>query len=95
VKLIRCENCNEVEGLSLRWKNCLCGDSGGAYREDLRRVIVAGPCAVYGLSNKVFFATERDEVWRYDESNGRVTRLEENPGSFERAEAWLQERTRL
>lgn len=85
VKLIRCESCSTPIALLHRWLNCECEQSGGAYLPDGDRCMVAGPCRLYGVSNKVFFGM-RTEVWPYDEEaltkrgKPKVTRLAANPG---------------
>lgn len=85
MKLIRCEECGDPVALSVKWRDCHCGLSGGAYHGDGHRAVVSGPCRVYGISNRLFFLGERSEAWAYDESNGRVDRLKDNPHSMEAA----------
>lgn len=87
MKLIRCNECSTPIALLHRWLNCECGRSGGAYLPDGDRCVVAGPCSLYGVSNRIFFGV-RHEAWPYDESQlsrggaAKVTRLVENPGVF-------------
>ena len=81
MKLIRCTDCGDPVALSRDWRNCHCGLSGGAYHRDGHRAIVAGPCGLYGISNKLFYGL-RVEAWPYDESNGRILRLVVNTGEF-------------
>ena len=87
VKLIRCEECSTPIALTHSWLNCECGRSGGAYLPDGDRCMVAGPCGLYGVSNRIFFGI-RHEAWPYDESNvtkkglPKVLRLVVNPGVF-------------
>jgi hypothetical protein len=76
MKLIRCR-CGDVVALSFRWRDCHCGQSGGAYMRNGHHITVSGPCVVYGLDNHVF-TTGRAEAWLYDESNGKVHRREES-----------------
>jgi hypothetical protein len=81
VKLIRCWDCGMPLALTYSWLNCECGKAGGAYMPDGRKAIVAGSAQLIGISNKVFYGI-RAECWPYDETNGRITRLSENPGDF-------------
>jgi hypothetical protein len=61
--------------------------SGGAYLPDGDRCMVAGPCSLYGISNRIFFGI-RSEAWPYDETNltksgkPKVIRLAVNPGEL-------------
>lgn len=85
VKLIRCNECSIPIALTHRWLNCECGLSGGSYLPDGDRCVIAGPCSLYGVSNRIFFGL-RDEAWPYDEAKTtrsgqpKVLRLAGNPG---------------
>lgn len=81
VKLIRCEECGDPVALSRKWRNCDCGRSGGAYGPDGDRAVIAGPCGLYGISNKIFLGVRAD-AWPYDETNGKIERLAKNRGCF-------------
>ena len=82
MKLIRCYACGDPVALTSReWRNCACGRSGGAYERDGDKAIIAGECSLYGVSNKLFYGL-RAEAWPYDETNGKITRLVENPQDF-------------
>jgi len=78
MKLIRCTRCGDNVALSLKWRSCDCRASGGAYKEDLHAATVAGPCIVLGVENRVV-REGRAQAWIYDESNGRIERLDQNP----------------
>lgn len=75
--MILCNDCGDPVALSKRWRSCYCGRSGGAYKHDGDHALVGGPCRVVGISNKVLYS--RAECWPYDESNGKIERLAENP----------------
>lgn len=77
MKLIRCNECGDPVALSKRWRDCHCGQSGGAYNADGDRATIAGPCSLYGISNRLFLG-QRVEAWPYQESNGKITRVESN-----------------
>lgn len=87
MKLIRCQECGQPLALLKRWANCDCGMSGGAYLADGDRCMIAGPCALFGISNRLFFGM-RAEAWPYDEATTtragkpKVVRLAVNPGAL-------------
>lgn len=55
MKLIRCNNCNDVIRLiHTKWRMCDCGKSGGQYNADLLSATVGGDCDVFGISNLFF-----------------------------------------
>jgi hypothetical protein len=66
VKLIRCNNCEDVVRLIERdWRSCDCGESGGQYNQDMISATVGGDCEVIGLRNDFFkekpFSKKRGE----------------------------------
>jgi hypothetical protein len=66
MKLIRCNNCEDVIRLThTKWRKCECGNSGGQYNDDLMSATVGGDCEVIGLRNDYFaakpFSKERDK----------------------------------
>lgn len=80
MKLIRCTECGDPVALSKEWRNCYCGLSGGQYlRLGLDRAVVAGPCGLYGIGNRLFRG-ETVEAYPYDESNDKIVRLAINTG---------------
>lgn len=80
MKLYLCSDCFDVQALTdYEWRSCKCGASGGRYNADGDTATVAGSAVLYGLSNKVFTAGRAD-AWKYDESNGKITRLKKNGG---------------
>jgi hypothetical protein len=100
MKLIRCYHCDDPVALSVRWRSCTCGASGGVYREDGDKAVVAGPCGLYGVSNLIFVGM-RHEAWPYDEKRlcrfdglPKITRLTSNPRSTRRALAAARARDR-
>jgi hypothetical protein len=55
MKLIRCNNCDDVVRLvHTKWKTCECGKSGGQYNDDLISATIGGDCEVIGLRNDYF-----------------------------------------
>lgn len=73
MKLILCNDCKDTVAMSWRWRDCDCGKSGGRYKEDGDRIVIDGPCTVYGLDNRVFI-TGRADAFLYPEGNGKVER---------------------
>lgn len=86
MKLLRCTRCGDAVALSKRWRSCECGASGGVYDDDGDRATIAGPCRLYGISNRLFLDL-RAEAWPYDETNGKITRVETNVGNRTAARA--------
>lgn len=83
MKLISCQECQDLVGLTRAWRNCECLASGGGYERDGDKVVIAGPCLLIAMQNGIRDATiTRGEAWIYDESNGKVTRLTENRGGW-------------
>jgi len=61
MKLIRCENCEDVVRLiHTKWRKCECGESGGQYNDDLVTATVGGDCEVIGIRNDFFEAKGKD-----------------------------------
>jgi len=55
MKLVRCNNCEDVVRLvHTKWRQCECSKSGGQYNEDLMSATVGGDCEVIGLRNDYF-----------------------------------------
>lgn len=61
------------------------------YNQDGDTATIAGDCRLYGIDNRLFwtapyahdtkaFLSGQAKAWAYDESNGKITRLEENRG---------------
>jgi hypothetical protein len=76
VKMIRCDVCADVVALAWkRWRDCVCGESGGEYNEDGDTITIVGRCRVYGVDGRVFLG-RRSEAFPYPEHNGKVTRIE-------------------
>jgi hypothetical protein len=83
MKLLCCYECRDVLGLSRTWRNCDCGQTGGGVKPDGDTILIAGPCFVIGLSNKLRArAVRRGEAWLYDDTNGKVERMIENRGDW-------------
>ena len=78
MKLIFCPECRDIVKLRMEPRNCLCGKSGGRYNADGDSATIWGASRVLAISN-AFYAKQRDEVWWYDENNGKSTRLEKEP----------------
>ena len=58
MKLIRCNNCEDVVRLiETKWRKCECGKSGGQYNGDSLSATIGGDCEVIGIRND-FFATK-------------------------------------
>ncbi len=55
MKLVRCNNCEDVVRLiHTKWRKCECGKSGGQYNDDMMSATVGGDCEVIGLRNDFF-----------------------------------------
>ena len=54
MKLIYCNNCQDILRLHKTTSSCLCGDSGGHYQEDGFNVVIYGPCKPLGFKNDEF-----------------------------------------
>lgn len=78
MKLFLCSSCYDIQALTeYEWRSCKCGRSGGRYDEDGDRATVAGDAVLYGVSN-ILFRAGKAEAWKYDESNGKITRFPKN-----------------
>lgn len=63
MKLIRCNECNDVVRLvHTGWRKCDCGESGGQYNDDLLSATVGGNCEVIGIRNDFFEESREDRV---------------------------------
>lgn len=54
MKLIYCNNCQDILRLHKTTSSCLCGESGGHYQEDGFNVIIYGPSIPLGFKNDEF-----------------------------------------
>jgi hypothetical protein len=54
MKLIYCNSCKDVIRIYKTTETCLCGDSGGHYKEDGFNVVIYGPCKPIGFKNDEF-----------------------------------------
>jgi len=61
MKLIYCNNCQDVFRLVKTTNTCQCGESGGHYKEDGLNVIIHGNCKPLGFSNASFCASLEDQ----------------------------------
>jgi len=53
MKFIHCHGCGDNVAMSVHWRACHCGRSGGQY-VDQRTVTIRGDCGVFGVDNHVF-----------------------------------------
>lgn len=60
MKLLYCPDCEDVVGLSRRYRTCLCGKSGGAYLDEIN-VEIQGPAFVLGIRNTSFASALRSQ----------------------------------
>jgi hypothetical protein len=78
VKFLRCNVCGEMLFLTRHvTRSCDCGRTFGRYNPDGDTAIISADshCHLYGLDNRVFIRG-RAETWRYDESNGKIRRVD-------------------
>jgi len=83
MKLIYCRQCHNLIQLDYDWIECTCGSSGGHYHKNGDTITVWGNCKVIGILNEFFKpngaetikALNRDVMFWYPETNGKVTRL--------------------
>lgn len=54
MKLIHCRICGDVVALRLEPRTCICGQSGGHYKEDRLHAVISGPCVPLGFANGSF-----------------------------------------
>jgi hypothetical protein len=54
MKLIYCNNCQDVFRLHKTTETCLCSESGGHYKEDGVNVVIYGPCKPIGFKKDEF-----------------------------------------
>lgn len=90
MKLLRCDECEDVFALKLKYRHCACGKSGGRYIDPLK-VEVSGPCRVFGVDNSFWSkAYARGEIFLIEEPNEKVKR-KTRMGIFERTARWGKE----
>ena len=74
MKMLRCDECEDVFALKLRLRRCACGKSSGRYVYPLV-VKVSGPCRVFGVDNSFWFDRHRrGEIFWIAEPNNRIRR---------------------
>ena len=54
MKLLYCNDCQDVIRIYKTTSSCLCGDSGGHYKEDGFNIVIYGPCKTIGFKNDEF-----------------------------------------
>jgi hypothetical protein len=54
VKLIYCRECGDVVALRAEPRTCICGKSGGNYKDDRLHAVIYGPCVPLGFANRFF-----------------------------------------
>lgn len=100
MKLLVCRYCLDWNALSWGPRECWCGRTGGKYNHDGDTATVWGDGVLFGFNNRVWkpvlvehLATKampevtqegKDVLWLYDESNGKITRLEAKPEEWKR-----------
>ena len=61
MKLVRCNNCEDVVRLvHTEWRQCDCKKSGGQYNDDKISATVGGDCEVIGIRNDFFSKPKKD-----------------------------------
>lgn len=77
MKLLRCDECEDVFSLKLKYRHCACGKSGGRYIDPVK-VEVVGPCRVFGVENSFWHSKSypRGEVFLIAEPNPAIIRRE-------------------
>ena len=86
MKLIYCINCSDLFRLTLDPKRCICGDSGGYYKEDGHNAWVSDKSVVLGMDNMDL--SDAVSLYRRD-GTGRVIMafiLNEKASTIERGE---------
>ena len=61
MKLLYCNNCQDVFRLYKTTSTCLCSDSGGHYKTDGLNAIYYGPAVPLGFANPSFVAAIRSQ----------------------------------
>jgi len=77
MKLLRCDECEDIFSLKLKYRHCACQKSGGRYI-DLVKVEVAGPCRVFGVDNDFWLYSNsypRGEIFLIKEPNKAIIRI--------------------
>lgn len=81
MKLLLCGCCGDLQALQYDRRECRCGRSAGCYDNGGDTATVAGEAMVVGIDNRTIYSLvvegvgARGDVWRYDESNGKITRF--------------------
>ena len=76
MKLLRCDECEDIFALKLKLRLCACGKSQGQYT-DPTNVAVKGPCRVFGVGNRFFepgYPLIRGEIFLIEEPNETIRR---------------------
>jgi len=92
MKLLRCDECEDVFSLKLQYRHCACGKSGGRYIDPVK-VEVNGPCRVFGVDSSFWAYSNsypRGEIFLIKEPNKAITRI-----CNSRVRRWLDEIKRL
>jgi len=77
MKLLRCDECEDVFSLKLKYRHCACQKSGGRYIDPVK-VEVAGPCRVFAVDNSFWAYSNsypRGEIFLIEEPNPAITRI--------------------
>lgn len=56
MKLIFCTVCHDIVKLTTERRTCVCRESSGYYKRDLRTVKISGPAVPIGILNNEFMA---------------------------------------
>jgi len=76
MKLLRCDECQDVFALKLKLRQCTCGKSQGRYFNPTH-VEVKGPCRVFGVENGFWepeYPFTRGEIFLIEEPNKAIRR---------------------
>jgi hypothetical protein len=66
MKLLYCNNCEDIIRVYDTTSTCRCGESGGHYKEDGFNIVVYGPCKPIGIENESFSsAVENQNEYGY------------------------------
>jgi len=76
MKLLRCDECEDVFSLKLKFRHCACQKSSGRYIDPVK-VEVAGPCRVFGVENSFWSYSNsypRGEIFLIEEPDPAIIR---------------------
>ena len=62
MKLIFCNECHDVIRLYKTTRSCLCGESGGHYKEDGLYAVIHGNCQPLGFANDSFRRAREEQL---------------------------------